>query len=91
MQEGTSHAGIKGSRCVWLGDRDQIFTTGYSRMAAREYGLWDVRNLGESLTIKSVDSSSGMLMPFYDADTNCVFLAGKVCVRAERVSGECAC
>ncbi|KNC46307.1 coronin [Thecamonas trahens ATCC 50062] len=72
-----SHAGIKGSRCVFLGDREQIFTTGYSKMASREYALWDTRNLEKPMTKKSVDNSSGILMPFYDADTSMIFLAGK--------------
>merc|ERR1711991_523381 len=75
--EGASHAGIKGSRCVFLGERDQIFTTGYSKMASREYGLWDARNLESPIQKKSVDNSSGILMPFYDHDTNLIFLAGK--------------
>merc|ERR1711916_52747 len=66
-----------GSRCVFLGERDQIFTTGYSKMASREYGLWDARNLESPIQKKSVDNSSGILMPFYDHDTNLIFLAGK--------------
>ena len=35
-------------------------------------------NLSEPLHIEDIDSSSGLLIPFFDADTNVVFVAGKV-------------
>ena len=35
-------------------------------------------NLKEALKIESVDSSSGVLFPYYDSDTSVVYLAGKV-------------
>jgi hypothetical protein len=36
------------------------------------------RNLNDPLKMENIDSSSGILIPFYDPDTNIVFLAGKV-------------
>jgi hypothetical protein len=77
VQEGEGHHGIKGSRIVWLGDLDRLATTGYSRFSDRQIGLWDMRNLSKALKMTSVDSSSGMLMPYYDADTKMLYVAGK--------------
>ena len=39
------------------------------------------RNLKKAVKMDSVDSSSGVLLPFYDHDTRIVFLAGKVCLK----------
>ena len=36
------------------------------------------RNLKKAIKIDTVDSSSGVLLPFYDHDTRIVYLAGKV-------------
>ena len=36
------------------------------------------RKLKKALKMDGVDSSSGILLPFYDHDTKIVFLAGKV-------------
>ena len=35
-------------------------------------------NLGNALTMEELDSSNGILFPFYDEDTNLIFLCGKV-------------
>jgi len=35
-------------------------------------------NLSNSLHMEDIDSSSGLLIPFFDADTNVVYVAGKV-------------
>jgi hypothetical protein len=36
-------------------------------------------NLSKPLKMEDVDSSSGLLIPFYDHDTSMIYLAGKVC------------
>ena len=36
------------------------------------------QNMGEPLKIDTIDSSSGVMLPYYDRDTGVVFLAGKV-------------
>lgn len=71
------HQGIKGSRIVWLGDQDRLATTGFSRYSDRQLGLWDSRNLAKAIKMTTVDSSSGILMPFYDADVKMLYVAGK--------------
>ncbi|KAK1921449.1 microtubule binding protein [Papiliotrema laurentii] len=70
------HSGVKGSRVVWLGDRDRIATTGFSKMSDRQVGLWDTSSL-TSLELNSLDSSAGVLMPFFAEGNDILFLAGK--------------
>ncbi|KAI7871650.1 hypothetical protein BDF14DRAFT_1763182 [Spinellus fusiger] len=77
VQEGPGHQGVKGSRVVWLGETDRLATTGFSRMSDRQLNLWDVNNLAKPLKSDFLDTSSGVLMPFYDADTKMLYLAGK--------------
>jgi coronin-1B/1C/6 len=78
IQETDGHQGIKGSRVVWLGEHDRLATTGFARSSDRQLALWDTRNMEKPLKMKSIDSSSGVLMPYYDADVNMLYLAGKV-------------
>ncbi|ORX34981.1 hypothetical protein BD324DRAFT_633486 [Kockovaella imperatae] len=70
------HSGVKGSRVVWLGDRDRIATTGFSRMSDREVSVWDTGSLN-NLKTDSIDTSSGVLMPFFLEGNDILFLAGK--------------
>ena len=39
--------------------------------------IWDSRNLAEPLKSENLDTSSGVLMPFFDNDTKVLYLAGK--------------
>ena len=75
--EGQGHLGIKGSRCTWLYAQDKLFTVGFTRTSEREYAIWDPRDLAKPVVKTGVDSASGILMPFYDEDTNMLYLAGK--------------
>ncbi|KAJ2574641.1 Coronin-like protein crn1 [Coemansia sp. RSA 1807] len=72
--EAASHTGIKGSRVVWLG-ADRLATTGFSRTSGREVWVWDAALA--PVTRMDVDTSAGMLMPFYDAGTRVLYVAGK--------------
>ena len=78
ISEGDCHGGTKATRIVWLGDDERFMTTGYSSFREREYAMWDMRNLGSAVARKSVDSSTGSIIPLYDPDTCMVLLAGKV-------------
>merc|ERR1712216_841274 len=40
-------------------------------------GILDPRNLDTPLVKQNIDTSSGILMPFYDNDTSLLFIAGK--------------
>ncbi|XP_006824884.1 LOW QUALITY PROTEIN: coronin-7-like, partial [Saccoglossus kowalevskii] len=77
IAEASSHGNMKDSRVCWMGNKDMVMSTGFSTMRERQYYLWDIRNIGQRLSSQSLDSSTGTLMPFYDPDTNMIFLAGK--------------
>ncbi|CAI9741049.1 coronin-1C-A isoform X1 [Octopus vulgaris] len=76
IKSAKGHQGSKPSQCVFLRN-GKIFTTGFSRMSERQYALWDEKDLSSPLTMQEVDSSNGVLFPFYDPDTNIVYLCGK--------------
>jgi len=75
VQEADGHPGVKGSRVIWIGDR--IFNVGFSRSSDRAFTILDPANLGSPLKKTNIDTSSGLLMPFYDYDTSMLYLAGK--------------
>merc|ERR1712137_827712 len=75
--EASGHPGIKGSRCIWLGERGTIFNVSFSRSSDRTYSILDPRKLDTPIVQANIDTSSGILMPFYDNDTGLLFLAGK--------------
>jgi hypothetical protein len=77
VQEGSGHQGNKPSRVVFCGQLDRLFTSGFSRMSERQYGLWDPNDLSKSLAMENIDSASGVLFPFWDAGTNMIYLVGK--------------
>ncbi|XP_046355097.2 coronin-7-like [Haliotis rufescens] len=76
-QETPGHGNIKDSRVLWLGDKDIVMSTGYDSSRSRCIGLWDTRNFSSTLHSISLDTSTGILMPFFDPDTNMVFITGK--------------
>ncbi|KAL4785381.1 hypothetical protein BJX76DRAFT_356101 [Aspergillus varians] len=76
--EGQGHTGAKNSRSVWLGERDRFATTGFSKMSDRQLALWDLRSPELPIDgFKTLDSISGVCMPFWDDGTNCLYLAGR--------------
>ncbi|KAK7685785.1 hypothetical protein QCA50_011131 [Cerrena zonata] len=70
-----SHGGIKGARVVWMGDKDNVATTGFSKMSDRQVGIWETGGL-TNMKMTTIDQTSGVLMPFW-SDNNILFLAGK--------------
>lgn len=76
VQVTDGHGGIKGARAIWCGDKPRIITTGFSKMSERQMFLWDVTQLTKPIRTVSLDSSNGIIMPFW-SDNNIVFLAGK--------------
>lgn len=75
--EGEGHQGVKGSRAIWLGNKEKIFSCGFTKTSEREMCLWDPKDMSKPLLRQQVDSASGLLMPFYDSDTSVLFIAGK--------------
>ncbi|KAJ5067249.1 coronin [Anaeramoeba ignava] len=77
IAETEAHTGVKGFRVVWLTDKDKIFTVGFSRTSDRQFAIWDPREMEKPLSTMNIDTSSGVIMPFYDPDTSVLYLAGK--------------
>ncbi|XP_060719212.1 uncharacterized protein coro1cb isoform X2 [Tachysurus vachellii] len=71
-----AHEGARPMRAIFLADGN-IFTTGFSRMSERQLALWNSKNMDEPISVHEMDTSNGILLPFYDPDTNIVYLCGK--------------
>jgi len=72
-----AHPGVKGMRLAFLGAKEKLFTMGFSKTSERQYSLWDPRSLSSALKTENIDTASGIMMPFFDNDTNVLYLAGK--------------
>ncbi|KAG5885782.1 hypothetical protein JTB14_031217 [Gonioctena quinquepunctata] len=75
--EGMCHGGPKASKVIYLGSSGRLLTTGFSRHSDRQYSIWDENDLSKPLFTDTIDSSSGIVFPYFDVDTNMVYLAGK--------------
>ncbi|KXJ94633.1 hypothetical protein Micbo1qcDRAFT_232079 [Microdochium bolleyi] len=75
--EGPGHEGAKNSRVVWLGEQNRFATTGFSKMSDRQLALWEPGNNSPIGGFTTLDSISGVCMPFWDDSCNCLYLAGK--------------
>ncbi|MEQ2165178.1 hypothetical protein GOODEAATRI_014270 [Goodea atripinnis] len=73
----------KASKVLILGNMKMLFTSGTSRYNDRQIALWDQDDLSVPLLLENLDGSSGVLFPFYDADTHMLYLAGKSFVSAD--------
>ena len=47
------------------------------RYSDREYFVWSQTDLSSPLETATIDSSNGVLFPYYDHDTRMIYLAGK--------------
>jgi coronin-1B/1C/6 len=65
VHEYAGHEGAKNSRAVWMGEHNRIATTGFSRMSDRQIGLWEPGNKEPIGGFTSLDSISGVCMPFW--------------------------
>ncbi|XP_077293080.1 coronin-2B-like [Arctopsyche grandis] len=77
VSEGQCHQGTKASKACFLGSQGRVLTSGFSRHSDRQYCVWDQHDLSRPLSCETIDSSSGVVFPYYDYDTNMVYLAGK--------------
>ncbi|CAM5162375.1 unnamed protein product [Eretmochelys imbricata] len=71
-----AHEGARPIRAIFLSDGN-VFTTGFSRMSERQLALWNPKNMEEPIALHEMDTSNGVLLPFYDPDTNIIYLCGK--------------
>jgi len=76
--EANAHQGVKGGRALWIGKHDKVFTVGFGQTSERQYFIFDPKNLSAPLVGPvNIDNSAGQIMPFYDEDSELIFLAGK--------------
>eukprot|EP00794_Sanderia_malayensis_P014259 gene14259-15746_t len=76
LVEGQGHEGAKPQRVLFT-DFDRLFSTGFSKMNARQYAVWDQKDLSKSLNMEQLDNAMGTLIPFYDRDTNMMYICGR--------------
>ena len=65
VHEYAGHEGAKNSRAVWMGEHNRIATTGFSRMSDRQIALWEPGRKDPIGGFTSLDSISGVCMPFW--------------------------
>ncbi|XP_055045474.2 coronin-2A isoform X1 [Misgurnus anguillicaudatus] len=70
----TSH---KAHKILFLWNLNMLLTTGNSSWNQRQFALWDLEDLSEPVLEEDFDGGSGVVFPFYDPDTQLLFLAGK--------------
>ena len=52
-------------------------TTGFSKMAQREYAVFDLREFSQPVVKNRLDDYAGLAFPFFDEDTKVLYIAGK--------------
>jgi len=76
--EGNGHEGVKGGKAIWFGKHDKIISVGFAKGSERQYIVFDAKNMAEPIIgPTTIDNSAGLIMPFYDEDTELLFFAGK--------------
>jgi len=71
-----AHEGNKSSKCIFL-KTGKVFTLGFSKRCDRQYALWDPKSMDKALTHEEIDQAAGVLFPFYDAESDIIYVAGK--------------
>ena len=68
----------KGARVLWVLEGKYLLVTGFSRQSEREISLFQTdSDLNEPVNKITLDVSPAVLIPFYDEDSNTLFLTGK--------------
>ena len=73
----TAHEGAKSTKLTYTGSLDRLITVGFTRQSNRQFKIWDPRNISRELKKVDIDQAAGVIMPFFDSDTNLLYLAGK--------------
>jgi WD40 repeat protein len=56
---------------------DYLMSCGFSKSNERQIRLYDTRKFGDTIQKISVDSQSGIMTPFFDADTGLIYVPGR--------------
>lgn len=73
----TAHEGAKSIKLTFTGATNKLITVGFTRQSQRQFKIWDPRNTAKELEKVDIDQAAGVIMPFFDPDTNLLYLAGK--------------
>ncbi|XP_053326631.1 coronin-7 [Spea bombifrons] len=76
-QDTQGHDNNKDSRVQWTSSGNHLLTSGFNQVRERELLLWDLRNFSRPSATFSLDASSGLLIPLYDADTGLLILGAQ--------------
>ncbi|KAJ1541508.1 Coronin-7, partial [Cladochytrium tenue] len=74
---GPSHDGSKTARMVWLGDTGHFLTVGFGRANRREARVYNSSDCSSPVISILLDTSPSVLVPYYDADLQLLYLAGQ--------------
>lgn len=72
-----AHEGSKTFKICDLGKRDRLLSVGFTKQSKRQFKIWDYRTLAAPLATQDIDQAAGVIMPFYDDDTNVLYFVGK--------------
>lgn len=72
-----THEGARPQKLSWLGNNNNIFTAGFSKISEREYAVFDTRDMSQPLIKKRLDDYAGIPYPFFDEDAKVLYIAGK--------------
>ena len=77
-----AHEGSKSVKLAYLGaggnsPSSYIASVGFTKQSQRELKVWDPRNTAKPLKKQDIDQAAGVIMPFYDYDTQILYLCGK--------------
>lgn len=73
----TVNEGAKSTKLTFLGNSNQLLTVGFTKQSQRQFKVFDVRNSTTAVAKVDIDQAAGVILPFFDPDTNILFLAGK--------------
>jgi len=77
VQQVEAHNGTKTSKITFLGRFGTLCTVGFTRQSKRQFKIWDPRKMAKEIVNSDIDQAAGVIMPFFDEDTNMLYLAGK--------------
>lgn len=72
-----AHDSSKSQKMLFL-DSNHLFTCGFNRNNERQLKLFDMRNFENPVQELKVDTQTGIMLPFFDADIGLIFVPGRV-------------
>lgn len=72
-----AHEGAKSVKLTFLGSKEKLVSFGFTKQSQRQLKVWDPRDVSKPLVTTQIDQAAGVIMPFYDNDTNILYAAGK--------------